>query len=80
MLMTAFYYRVHQDENSLNQTLVEFTHKTFSEYLVSTLILDRFLQLITAFTSEKNVSEALNNWSRLTRAGDPKLGLRAHSD
>lgn len=74
MLITAFYYRITKSEAG-NQTVAEFTHKTFSEYLVSTLIFDRFQQLITAFASNKDLNVALKNWTRLARAGahEPNL-------
>jgi len=75
MLMTAFYYRMSQDEETPDQSVVEFTHKTFSEYLVSTLIFDRFQELMEAFGAKQNLDEALINWSRLASAGEHKPTL-----
>ena len=75
MLITAFYYRMSQDAEAADQAALQFTHKTFSEYLVSTLIFDRFEKLITAYNSKKDLDEALLNWSQVAREGahEPNL-------
>lgn len=45
-LLTAFYYRITEVEEERLEHEFEFTHKTFSEYLLATLIFDAFEKLI----------------------------------
>ena len=75
MLITAFYFQMRRDNTAADQAAIEFTHKTFSEYLVSTLIFDYFEQLIIAFSTQVGLKEALINWARISCAGahDPSL-------
>lgn len=69
ILITAFYYRLSQDEETPEQSVIEFTHKTFSEYLVSTLIFDFFIRLISTFNKKNDFESALKDWIRLSYKG-----------
>ena len=75
MLIAAFYYRMSRGAVTTDQARVEFTHKTFSEYLVSTLIFERFAELIAALASKKDLDTALQNWARLASAGGHEPNL-----
>ena len=80
ILITAFYYRISQDapspERSVSeQTVIEFTHKTFSEYLVSTLIFDRFVRLISTFDKKNEFEGALEDWIALSCKGTHEPSL-----
>ena len=70
ILITAFYYNLSQEEQASKQSAIEFTHKTFSEYLVSTLIFDRFVCLISAYGEKNEFESALKDWIRLSYKGD----------
>lgn len=76
MLMTGFYYRLTESEKTPRERVVEFTHKTFSEYLVSTCLFDKFIDLISAFDDPPEFSKALSGWTRISHSGqhDPSLG------
>lgn len=77
MLLTAFYYRITTEQDAVSrQPVIEFTHRTFSEYLTSTLIWDRFEQLIRAFVQQTQFDDALTNWTAVSYTGehDPTLG------
>jgi len=77
LLITAFYYRLSKESGEGDRAAIEFTHKTFSEYLVATLIFDRFEQLITAFSAQDGLDEAIENWASLSRAGAHEPSLAA---
>ena len=68
-LITAFYYRLSKHDTASTESMIEFTHKSFSEYLTSTLIFDRFAQLISAIEQENEIETAIKNWVHLSRAG-----------
>ncbi len=61
--------------NDRNKDALKFTHQTFSEYLLSTLILDKFTALISAFINNQDLKSALSDWMALCSAGtqDPTL-------
>jgi len=75
MFITAFYYRIAHDDTAKDQAMLEFTHKSFSEYLISTLIFESFLQLITAFSAQEGLEAALINWERISHAGTHEPSL-----
>ena len=75
LLITAFYYRLSQSETGADQSLIEFTHKSFSEYLTSTLIFDRFVQLILAAEQPQKFEAALKDWVDISRAGEHSPSL-----
>ncbi|MEP3655763.1 MAG: pentapeptide repeat-containing protein [Litorimonas sp.] len=68
--ITAFYYRLSHDEQRSAEIAIEFTHKTFSEYLVSTLIFDRFTRLICAVDKPEDFESALRSWAALSYKGE----------
>lgn len=69
ILITSFYYRIKKDEKKSDKSVIEFTHKTFSEYLISTLLFDRFTSLISAFENQSRFEDALENWAKVSCAG-----------
>lgn len=78
-LVTAFYYRIHNNSDYLAEHEFEFTHKTFSEYLLVTLLFDKFEQLLELeqvawqnFGSEefsKKLVSGLQDWMEATTFG-----------
>ena len=69
MLKTTFYYQLTRNEETGDFSSVEFTHKSFSDYLISTLIVDCFEQLISAFETMDGLNEALINWAKISCKG-----------
>jgi len=76
MLMTGFYYQLNETEKTPRESVLEFTHKTFSEYLVCTYLFDKFFDLISAFGDSHDLTKALGRWARISHSGrhDPSLG------
>jgi len=68
-LITAFYYRLSKSETASQESMIEFTHKSFAEYLTSTLIFDCFVQLISAVEENDNLEFALTEWANISRKG-----------
>jgi len=68
-LITAFYYRISQDETKNAQSQFEFTHKTFSEYLTATIIIDRFLHLMSSLGNTEVFAAAWQAWEKLSCKG-----------
>ena len=68
-LITAFYYRLSKSETAAQESMIEFTHKSFAEYLTSTLIFDCFVQLISAVEENDNLEFALTKWVNISRKG-----------
>lgn len=75
-LLTAFYYRyqpkliehgIHLDADYFE---IEFTHRTFVEYLLATFLLDKFETLLNRFQdSNNNLDEiALTTWLKFTQS------------
>lgn len=75
-LLTAFYYRYQPRlfENGLylddEYFEIEFTHRTFVEYLLATSLLDKFEELLGKFQSGSNHLEegALTTWLKFTQS------------
>lgn len=69
---TVFYYGLN---SSSEENVLTFTHKTFSDYLLSTLIFDAFIYLISCFSSGHDFDRALSNWLSICEAKsqDPSL-------
>jgi len=74
-LIAAFYYHLSEDEALPDKCQVEFTHKTFSEYLVSTSLFDAFEELISSSHDQSLKTQALENWIRSSHSGrhEPSL-------
>lgn len=71
-LLTAFYYRISETAEERLEHQFEFTHKTFSEYLLAIFIFDAFENLITHQTSrvaEQEKIAHLHKWIELVMAG-----------
>lgn len=71
-LITAFYYRLAPKIEDQLEDEFEFTHKTFSEYLLATLLFDHFEKLIDfeiKGVSETKKLEAVREWFDLTHTG-----------
>jgi len=71
-LLTAFYYRISEAAEDRLEYEFEFTHKTFSEYLLATLLFDAFEGLIrdqTIRTSEAQKIAHMREWIELVMAG-----------
>lgn len=76
-LLSTFYFRIHGREKGTDHYQFEFTHKTFSEYLLATLLFDRFENLIQLRKENdiegpgyfKEYHEALIDWIKLTETG-----------
>ena len=80
ILITAFYYRIAQKQNADEEPEFEFTHKTFSEYLLVSLLFDQFEILVELEYSDadKNVKQdAIWEWLRLVDAGPQTNDLAA---
>lgn len=75
ILITAFYYRLVEDETTPGKNVIEFTHKTFSEYLVSTLLFDRFTRLVSTFTNKSEFEDALSDWVNASCVGSHSPAL-----
>lgn len=71
----SFYVRLTAQESHSSNVSIEFTHRAFVEYLVSALIFDRFIDLISAFETQQNMTAALKAWVEVSHAGsrDPSL-------
>ena len=69
MLVTAFCYRLSHDKQQSEAGVIEFTHKTFAEYLVSTLLFDRFTEVVSAFGEGARFESALKDWIRVSTQG-----------
>ena len=69
MLITIFYYRLSQDNQKLQEAAVEFPHKSFGKYLVSTVLFDRFTALISAFSETAKFEDALSDWILVSKQG-----------
>lgn len=69
IFVTSFYYRVTPHENQPENMRVEFTDETFSDYLVSTFLFDRFVDLLSAFKTNEKTEEALSAWARASSSG-----------
>jgi len=70
-LLTTFYYQVHQGAGRSDQNKIEFTHKTFSEYLLATLLFDKLEILISLKENAETerLVAALVEWAELVCAG-----------
>jgi len=68
-MITTFYYRVNAKGEKNEENQVEFTHKTFSEYLLSTLIFDKFIALINAYETRIEFDDKLEDWIALCYDG-----------
>lgn len=75
-LMTTFYYRLSDDKKENSKSAFEFTHKTFSEYLVSTRLFDAFVELISTFDNNVEFERSLERWTHISHSGchTPSLG------
>ena len=69
ILVTTFYYLLVTDETTSHKPVIEFTHKTFSEYLVSNLLFDRFTELLSNFDNQSKFLVSLKNWIHVSSAG-----------
>ncbi len=76
-LFTAFYFRTRAGGAENGETSIEFTHKAFANYLVSTLIFDRFQELIQAFTTNTGLDKALDDWWNISCLGEHEPSLAA---
>lgn len=70
-LITVFYYRVGQSEELLGGNEIEFTHRTFAEYLVTLHIFDAFEDLLKAYLAQnkERYSRILSDWIRVVAWG-----------
>ena len=75
ILLTSFYFRLAPSRAKQEDMAIEFAHKTFSEYLISSLLFDRFRDLISAVETQKNVEEALKAWAFVSHAGHHEPSL-----
>lgn len=69
ILIAAFSYRPPQDDQETEQTVMEFTHSSFAEYLVSTLLFDRFTALVSALGQTDKFESALEDWTTVSTQG-----------
>ena len=67
--ITSFYYRLASHDEKPDNMVVEFTHKTFPDYLISTLLFDRFIELISAFETKGKTEDALKAWAFVSHTG-----------
>ncbi len=60
---------------SAGQNTLSFTHKSFADYLLSTLLFETFISLITTFTNDGDTELALSEWMKMSDASeqDPSL-------
>ncbi len=58
-----------------NGITLGFTHQSIVEYVLSTLFLDAFVTLITAFNSQDNFNEAIFHWITLCQTGPQESSL-----
>jgi len=68
-LLTTFYFRQHSFIGG--ERKIEFTHKTFGEYLVSTALIDKILQALKSYTTEitslhESVDILFRQWFEIT--------------
>lgn len=71
-ISTIFYYNNHSGSE---EDTLKFSHNSFSNYLIATLILDNFVSLIDAFTKEGDIQTAIAIWMKMSNAKfqDPNL-------
>ncbi|WP_189586768.1 pentapeptide repeat-containing protein [Litorimonas cladophorae] len=71
-LSTVFYYGLNSPSE---ENVLTFTHKTFSDYLLSTLIFDAFIYLISCFSRGHDFDRALSNWLSIcaAKSQDPSI-------
>ena len=69
IFITSFYYRLALHDENPDNMVVEFTHKTFADYLTSTLLFDRFIDLISAFETKGETEDALKAWAFVSHTG-----------
>ena len=69
LLVAATGCPLSQNERQPEQAAIEFTHKTFSEYLISSLLLDRFTALISAFHEKTGFQNAFKDWIEVSKRG-----------
>ena len=67
--VTSFYYRLTPHGEKPDNMVVEFTQKTFPEYLLSALLFDRFVDLISAFETKGKTEDALKAWAFVSHTG-----------
>lgn len=89
ILVTAFYYRferIKADQSrrfDTDEFMVEFTHRTFAEYLIATLVFDRFETALDAFlefdrtchAQGEELARALDGFIRTVMHGPPNFDL-----
>jgi len=70
-LITVFYYRVEQSEELYGGNEIEFTHRTFAEYLVALHIFDTFDALLNAYLApdKDRYCRLLSDWIRVVAWG-----------
>ena len=69
LLLTDFYVRLPRDGQTPQSGVIEFTHKSIAEYLVSTLLFDKFTALVKAFGKMNEFEAALKDWSHISIKG-----------
>lgn len=69
LLVAVFYSQFSEDGQEANQNLIKFTHEAFTEYLVSTLLFDRFAELISSIGETAAFERALKGWVGASKMG-----------
>lgn len=69
ILITTFYYQVVQATETSKRGIIQFTHKTFAEYLVCTELFDSFTHLISSYHDKDEFEAAIKSWGELSCVG-----------